>query len=128
MTVVGYHHVALPIRDVERAARFYGDVLGLTRVERPGFGIAGAWFEVGGAQLHLLVVDGTSPPNGRMPHVALSVPRERLEALTSALADSEGTELSPLHSRTDGGTEVWSAMYADPDGNVVELTDLGVAG
>jgi catechol 2,3-dioxygenase-like lactoylglutathione lyase family enzyme len=44
------HHAALPVSDLERAAAFYRDVLGLRELARPDFPFPGKWFEVGGQQ------------------------------------------------------------------------------
>ena len=49
------HHVALPVSDLERAAKFYREVLGLEELERPHFSFAGKWYRLAGdQQLHLI--------------------------------------------------------------------------
>lgn len=121
MTVKGYNHMALRVSDLEQAERFYCGALGLRKLPRPDFAVGGAWLAVGDAQLHLVVFDGPRQ-EGRLPHMALSVDLDDLRRIVEVLPASGGTELAPLVSRDDDGTEVWSAMYADPDGNVVELT------
>jgi catechol 2,3-dioxygenase-like lactoylglutathione lyase family enzyme len=43
------HHVALPVSDLARAAKFYREVLGLEELERPHFSFAGkctGWREI----------------------------------------------------------------------------------
>ena len=49
------HHVSVPTVDLERSVAFYEGVLGLKRLERPPFSIAGVWFGVGDRQIHLVV-------------------------------------------------------------------------
>jgi len=49
------HHVAINVSDVGAGVAFYTDVLGGTlRQDRPDFGLAGAWIDLGGQQVHLL--------------------------------------------------------------------------
>jgi glyoxylase I family protein len=117
-----YNHMALQVADLAAAERFWCDGLGLRKIERPTFGVQGAWLAVGQAQLHLIELEGGTPPAGRLPHVALCVERDELERLAKDLPGSGATELSGLRSRDDNGVEVWTAVFADPDGNVVELT------
>ncbi len=48
------HHVSLVVRDLERAKRFYSDVLQFQEIERPPFKSKGMWYAVGDHQLHLI--------------------------------------------------------------------------
>lgn len=48
------HHVSYPVRDVERSAKFYRDMFGLSSLPRPAFGINGVWLECGDRQIHLV--------------------------------------------------------------------------
>jgi catechol 2,3-dioxygenase-like lactoylglutathione lyase family enzyme len=57
--IVGVHHVVLLIDDLAAARQFYGDVLGLTEIDRPDFKLDGAWFQLGAGQLHLIVEAGS---------------------------------------------------------------------
>ncbi len=41
--VTGLHHVAVTVTDLDRARRFYSDVLGLVELPRPPFDFGGAW-------------------------------------------------------------------------------------
>ena len=56
-------HCGLIVADLERSRRFYGGALGLEEVPRPhNFRFEGAWFQVGGDQLHLLVQSEATHP------------------------------------------------------------------
>ena len=48
------HHYSLDVSDIEVSRRFYGDLLGLSEIDRPDFGIPGAWYQAGPVQLHLI--------------------------------------------------------------------------
>lgn len=116
------HHVAVCVTDIDRAKRFYSDILRLREVERPAFPFAGAWYELGdGRQLHLIVHDqprtlrGTRDIDLRDGHLAFGV------------EDYDGTV---AHLRAAGiecverpqNVTPWQQIYVtDPDGNVIEL-------
>ena len=116
------HHTAVIVSDIERAKRFYGDVLGLREVPRPAFPFEGAWYRVGDDQeLHLIVypdaraVRGTTAIDPRDGHFALRV---------ASYADT----LRHLRARGIVCRELpenltpWAQIYVtDPDGNVIEL-------
>lgn len=108
-------HVQLPIPpDSEAEARaFYGDVLGLERVEKPASlaGRGGLWYRVGDVELHLGVEDPSGPTRR---HPAFEVTdldgaREHLRA-----AGVEIREETPIPGR-----ERFS--FRDPFGNRIEL-------
>lgn len=116
------HHVAVCVTDIDRAKRFYRDVLGLREVARPDFNFPGAWYEFDdGTQLHLIVHDtprtlrGTTAVDVKDGHLAL-----RVRSYQSTLAHLQrlGAEIVALRENKTP----WSQIYvADPDGNVVEL-------
>ena len=87
------HHVALPVQDFERSRKFYEDLLGLEQAERPNLGLPGAWYNLGGAQLHIIQTpqgaDVGRPADSLTPlatHVALAI-----EDYASTLFPAEGT-------------------------------------
>jgi glyoxylase I family protein len=115
------HHVAVTVTDIERAKRFYGEVLGLREIPRPDFDFGGAWYELGDRQIHLIVHDGTRTLRGtraidlKDSHFALRI-RDYGEALEHLRA--HGVEVLP-HPQNK---TPWKQIYVtDPDGNVIEL-------
>ena len=112
MKLLGVHHVAINVTDVDEAIAFYTDRLGMTpRTDRPELGVAGAWLDAGDQQLHLVQ---STPAESVGQHFALHI-----GDLDTAIAElrSEGIEV------TDGfpvGTSR-QAFLNDPSGNTIEL-------
>ena len=52
-------HVSVTVSDLEKAKRFYGDLIGLTQIPGPDFGFPGVWYSLGG-ELQLHVLDGST--------------------------------------------------------------------
>lgn len=112
MQPVGIHHVSVNVDDVDAAVRFYVDVLGFSeRSDRPDFGFAGAWLDVGGQQLHLIEA---ATPEDRGQHLAIEV-----EDLRAAIAEvrAKGIDVSDPSPVGTGQ----QAFLHDPAGNLVEL-------
>ncbi len=120
MRITNYLHTAILVADLDRAEQFYGNVLGLSKIDRP-LKYPGAWYELGAIQVHL-IVDATialklqnSQKWGRNPHLAMAV--ENLEAAKAHLI-AQGYEVQLSASGR-------SALFTqDPDGNVIELTEV----
>jgi catechol 2,3-dioxygenase len=115
-------HVHLKVADIERALRFYRDVLGFELTQR--YGRDAAFVSAGGYHHHIgLNVwesrGGSPPPRGTtgLYHLAILYPDR------AALADALRRVLAagiPLDGASDHG--VSEALYLrDPDGNGVEL-------
>jgi catechol 2,3-dioxygenase-like lactoylglutathione lyase family enzyme len=107
-------HVNLTIDDVDAARAFYGDLLGLTAVNRPGDAPGrGCWFVLGDVELHLSIEQGADNARSRR-HVAFEV-----------------TDLAALRERITGaGVEIHSGsamagverfFARDPAGNRLEF-------
>ena len=116
------HHAAVCVTDIERAKRFYAEVLGLHEVARPNFDFPGAWYEFGdGSQLHLIVHDtplalrGTTAIDPKDGHLAL-----RVDSFAATLAHLQHHGVAVVAYREN--KTPWAQIYVtDPDGNVVEL-------
>jgi catechol 2,3-dioxygenase len=115
-------HVHLKVADLERALRFYCDVLGFELTQR--FGQQAAFLAAGGYHHHIGLntwesLGGSPPPAGTtgLYHFAILYPTR------AALADALRRVLAAgiaLEGASDHG--VSEALYLrDPDGNGVEL-------
>lgn len=120
ISVSGYNHVALSVKDLDASARFYRDVMGLTPVAVPeNLRAIRAWFRIGpGQELHLLAGRGNpvanNGPNGA--HFSLTIPdADDAEALLKA----EGLKYL-RQQRFDGA---WQIFLSDPDGYFIELNE-----
>ena len=119
MEPLAIHHVSLNVADVEAAMDFYVGVLGGTRrADRPDFGIAGAWIDLGTQQVHL--IEAPVPPNLGQ-HFAVQV--ADLEAVVQELRSKGLAVADPMTVASNRQTFV-----DDPAGNVVELHQVGAAG
>ena len=125
--IAGYSHVAICVSDVETSRRFYGETLGLPEAARPDFDFPGAWYQVGPLQLHLMQrEDVPSPGRGIGPHFALYVPTETFHSNVDRLREAGvPIMIDPNQRESDG---IWAAFIKDPDGNIIELTDMGPMG
>jgi len=111
----GVHHVSVCVTDIDAARRFYADVLGLAeRTDRPDFGFAGAWFDLGGQQVHLLEV-AEMPPGASSQHFAIRV--DDLDAAAAAV-EAKGVAVHRSEPIRNAGRQ---AFFTDPSGNGIEL-------
>jgi catechol 2,3-dioxygenase len=117
-------HVVLKVRDLERAARFYRDVLGLEEVARATFGRPMAFFSTGENHHDVAVME--VGPDAPLPqrdevglyHVAFRI-GSTLDELRAAKAHLEAHGYTGL--RLADHRVSCSIYLDDPDGNGVEL-------
>ncbi|MEH1941891.1 MAG: VOC family protein [Nostoc sp.] len=110
-------HTAILVTDLERSEHFYGKVLGLSKIDR-SLKYAGAWYQVGDYQIHLIVATTvpTENPNekwGRNPHIAFSV--TDLDAAKQEFLNHN----YPIQASASGRAALFTQ---DPDGNIIELS------
>jgi catechol 2,3-dioxygenase len=127
MTVRELGHLVLYVRDVERSATFYRDVLGWRQIlpaagERP---VGAAAFSSGRTHHELLLIevgaDAEAIPRGRrvgLYHFGLNV-GETDDDLRAALADLEAAGATIVGASDH--TVTHSLYIEDPDGNEIEL-------
>ncbi|MBL8208485.1 MAG: VOC family protein [Blastocatellia bacterium] len=119
LTISRLHHAGFLVTDVERAAEFYENVMGLEKLERPDFGFPGRWYDLkNGNQLHLLCLENMPTHSTNIPtfdrHIALEVADldEAADQLTA-----HGVEFA----RGSGRGGAAQIFLRDPDGNMIEL-------
>ena len=116
-------HVVLRVRDIERSARFYRDVLGLQEMAR--YQKAMVFFSIDGTNHHDLAIMSVgpkaaspSPSDTGLYHIALKI-GDDIEDLRKAKQwlEQKGVTISGTADHT-----VSKSLYiADPDGIEIEL-------
>jgi catechol 2,3-dioxygenase-like lactoylglutathione lyase family enzyme len=111
--------VAAPVGSEDAARGFYGELLGLSELEKPEAlrGRGGVWFACGAHQLHVGIAPDFSPAT--KAHPALRVALSDLDQLAKRLGEA-GVEV-----RWDDAIPGVRRFYvADPWGNRLELTGV----
>jgi len=112
-------YVALPVQDLERAMRFYGDTLGLTVVDQNENGV---WYQIGQGRVALFVSEfaGTNRSTAAIWEVAN--PEQMVEQLQARGVKFAEYDNMPDVKRTGKihhfGTFI-AAWFTDPDGNII---------
>ena len=119
-------HVTLIVKDLVLSRQFYCDLLGMREIDRPNFSFDGKWFQVGSAQIHLILEHDEAGPVGENTSIQQKSSRNRHFALEIedgyAAAKTFQERGIPLvagpQERPDGAVQIF---VNDPDGYVVEL-------
>ena len=115
MKVTGTDFICVPTRDYDKAAEFYGGVLGLPFSKRWGDMPAGE-FETGNLTIAVMQSDAFGQEFKRHSHpIALHV-----EDVEAARAELEGQGIA-FHADTMDSGVCNMAFFADPDGNALML-------
>jgi catechol 2,3-dioxygenase-like lactoylglutathione lyase family enzyme len=112
--IVGVHHVAIVVDDLDAAIAFYRDGLGLHEAPRPPFERPGLWMQAGASQVHLMVGSGPVPERY---HFALGV--SDLDAVLERLK-AHDIEITTVPHTPGAGRQ---AFVHDPFGNTIELNE-----
>lgn len=119
-TIKSLDHVVLRVADLERAIRFYCDVLGC-REERRVESIDLVQLRAGSSLIDLILAgERARSESPNMDHFALSIEPFDEEALRAHL-DAHGVEPGEVARRYGAEGNGPSMYITDPDGNVVEL-------
>jgi predicted enzyme related to lactoylglutathione lyase len=116
MHTTGLHHVAISVKELEPAVRFYADVMGFEQLDRPDFGFPGAWFQAGDHQIHLMEMADAQPDPRQ--HYALRV--DDLDAAMAAITAAGGDVRRAMPEVAGAGRQ---AFVRDPSGNRIELNE-----
>ncbi len=119
--LVRLHHVSFAVKDLAASRRFFGEVVGLSELDRPAFNFAGAWYAVGDRQLHLIEQAGSdreiAAGLSRSDHMALEV--ADIAAVSQTL-DSAGIAFQKGSNDALGMQQVFCS---DPDGHTIEFVN-----
>lgn len=119
LKVKGLDHVVLRVADMDRAIRFYEEVLGL-HVERRLAEIGLVQLRAGAALIDLVPRTEDEDEGRNMDHFAVQIERMDVPALTAHLK-RHGIDPGEVRRRY-GAQGYGSSIYiTDPDGNTVEL-------
>ena len=111
--ISGLNHLTLAVRDLERAFRFYRDVLGFAPVAKWD---AGAYFAVGPLWFCLAVDPATrARPLAEYTHIAFAIRAEDFAAMAARIRACG----APLWRENQ--SEGASLYFLDPDGHKLEL-------
>lgn len=127
LQIVGIDHIVLRVRDLERMAAFYCDVLGC-RVERRREDLGMVHLRAGRSLIDLVDVAGTlgrafagSPYAGpALDHFALRVESFEADAIRRDLG-AFGVEPSNVQQNFGAEGDGPSLYLSDPEGNRIEL-------
>ena len=106
-------HVTLIVTNVDRARRFYGELLGLTEIAPPReFDFVAVWYDLGGHYLHLLQKPEADTLGPR--HLCLHV-----DDLAAARIALKAAGIMTLDTVNIAAADRF--FVADPDGNRIEI-------
>jgi catechol 2,3-dioxygenase-like lactoylglutathione lyase family enzyme len=117
--LVKLHHVSFASKDLSASRAFFGGVLGLPEIERPGFQFPGAWYQLGDRQLHIIENRADQAAGAsrlsRSDHVALEV--ADVDAVRATLSQ----HAIPFQEGGNRSLGMEQVFCHDPDGHVIEF-------
>ena len=128
ISITGIDHVVLRVTDLDRAIRFYCDVLGM-QVAKANEPLGLIHLRAGASLIDLVAVNGPlgkpggGPPgaeNRNVDHICLQVREFDLEKIKAHLR-ARGVEPGAEGERYGAGGDGLSLYLSDPDGNGLEL-------
>ena len=121
---VQINHIAIAVTDLEESEHFYREIIGLKQIPEPfGLGMH-AWFDIGGAELHIISAAEERTKHDIHNHLCFSV--SDMDAFIERIR-SHGIEFSDWNQnpgeitvRPDGVQQIY---FTDPDGYWIEVND-----
>lgn len=118
-------HLVLTVADPEATCRFYGEALGMERVE---FGAGRLALRFGRQKINLHRKGGEIAPYALRPTPGSAdlcfITRSDLGAVKAAVERAGGrVELGPV-KRTGAEGPILSVYFRDPDGNLIEVSNF----
>lgn len=121
-----FNHLALSVKDVNRAADFYKNILQLKEITNRTKIEGIRWFSFGeGKELHLISILKEDFKVNKAIHLALSTPYfdafiQKLDELKIVYSDWPGV-LHTVNKRADGVKQIY---FQDPDGYWIEINSV----
>ena len=124
-----FNHLAISVKEVNRSASFYGDVLKFQEITNRSKLEGVRWFSIGeGKELHLVSIVKENVVLNKAIHIAFTTPDfdtfvAMLEKMKIAYSDWPGTP-NKVNIRADGMKQVF---FQDPDGYWIEVNSVASA-
>lgn len=118
------NHLAIFVRALDKARLFYGEILGLTEINRPSFFIQGIWYDLGTCELHLMLHEAAIIPTPHplaatvQPHFSLLTQKNTVGTIVER-ASQHGLAL--IAEPTKSSTGLVQLFLYDFDKNMIEL-------
>lgn len=121
-------HIAILVSDLDRSAKFYGNILGLEEIPCPLIHKPIRWFSLGKSlSIHVIEGDNSQIRLSRRHHMALQT--NDFDAFLDILKkhdveyfDSNGNS-GAINQRRDGYQQIF---FRDPDGYWLEMNDVEI--
>jgi lactoylglutathione lyase len=121
-----FNHLALSVKDVNKSADFYGNILKFQEITNKTKSEGVRWFSLGeGKELHLISTIKENVSLNKAVHLALTTPNfdsfvKMLEKMNVVYSDWPGT-LNKINIRADGIKQIF---FQDPDGYWIEVNSV----
>jgi lactoylglutathione lyase len=121
-----FNHLALSVKDVNKSADFYGNILKFQEITNKAKLEGVRWFSLGeGKELHLISIFKENVSLNKAVHLALTTPNfdsfvKMLEKMNVIYSDWPGT-LNKINIRADGIKQIF---FQDPDGYWIEVNSV----
>jgi lactoylglutathione lyase len=122
-----FNHLSISVKDVNRSADFYKNILQLKEIENRGKLEGVRWFSTGdGKELHLVSILKEPVVLNKAIHIAFTTTNfgaviNTLDKMKISYSDWPGN-LNKINIRADGIKQVF---FQDPDGYWIEVNSLG---
>lgn len=118
------NHIAISVTDLPESEQFYRDVVGLEQIEEPFKDGLHAWFDLGGAEFHIIESAEERKTRDRNNHLCFSVSDMAafIKNITSRGLEYTDAAGNPgeINIRPDGIQQIY---FTDPDGYWIEIND-----
>ena len=122
-----FNHLAISVKDVNRSAEFYKNILKLKEIENRAKLEGVRWFSTGdGKELHLISIIKEPIVLNKAIHIAFTASNfdaviKTLDEMNITYSDWPGT-LHKINIRADGVKQIF---FKDPDGYWIEVNSVG---